>query len=206
MFGLPKLGELDETAKSLLSANIVSILLALIFGFELSALVWVYWAESVIIGFWTVAALIYAGLRISRKQAGFAFTMLFFVGFFLIHYGMFHLGYLVFLATLPWFTPTMGMLPYLGLTSAIFFLSHGFSFYVNSVKRTEIVEGGQDMIGRIFFAPYKRIVPMHLTIIFSAFIAALLPVYAANIGILMLFMGLKTMGDLYAHQKKHHAI
>jgi hypothetical protein len=206
MLSLPRFGDLDPSARSLILANIITAALAILFGFDLSMVVWVYFAESVIIGLFVVATLLVMGFRIYGKQTGFAITLVLFVGFFIVHYGMFHFGYLVFLMALPWFSPSMETVPYLALTSGAFLLSHGYSFYVNVLKDKEIPEGGKDWMGKVFTDPYGRIVPMHLAILFSGFIVVFLPVYAANLAILLFFMGLKTVGDLYAHQRKHHHV
>jgi Family of unknown function (DUF6498) len=83
--------------------------------------------------------------------------------FFLIHYGGFHLGYLIFLfidfnfldinfQSLKW------SLLALFISYVFFFIQHKKKY--SHVKRN---------IGTMFFMPYIRIVPMHLTILLPKF-------------------------------------
>lgn len=53
------------------------------------------------------------------------------------------------------------------------------------------------------FAPYARIIPMHLTIIFGGFIGAAGSIFSTNtnLAIIVLFIGLKTVIDLFTHSR-----
>jgi hypothetical protein len=50
------------------------------------------------------------------------------------------------------------------------------------------------------FAPYGRVIVLHLTILFGAFVAALL---GAPIGVLIILVVLKTAFDLRLHLREH---
>jgi hypothetical protein len=76
------------------------------------------------------------------------------------------------------------------------FLSHGASFFLNYVGRGEYITataGGQ--MGRV----YGRVVILHLTIIFGAFVVAFL---GAPIGALLVLVVLKTAFDLGLHLRE----
>jgi hypothetical protein len=76
------------------------------------------------------------------------------------------------------------------------FLSHGASFLFNYIGRGEYLTasaGGQ------MAAPYARVVILHLTIIFGAFVVAIL---GAPIGALLVLVALKTIFDLGLHLRE----
>jgi hypothetical protein len=74
----------DRSLWFLLLANGVTILLAIAQDWNLSTLLWIYWCQSVTIGVLNFVRMLELG---EPKPAI----------FFLLHYGFFHLGYLVFL-------------------------------------------------------------------------------------------------------------
>jgi hypothetical protein len=79
---------------------------------------------------------------------------------------------------------------------AALFLSHGASFLFNYIGRGEYLTataGGQ------MAAPYARVVILHLTIIFGAFVVAFL---GAPIGALIVLVVLKTTFDLGLHLRE----
>lgn len=48
---LPKIFQLsDKTDKALLATNLITIILALAFDWSLLTIMWIYWAQSIIIG------------------------------------------------------------------------------------------------------------------------------------------------------------
>ena len=108
--------------------------------------------------------------------------------FFPVHYGGFHLGYLVFLAFL--IPPTDPEAVLLG--GAVFLITHGISFIKHYM--TEEFD-----IQKEFMMPYLRIIPMHLTIIFGG----MLMVFGVHVIVMIFFMALKTGADVAAHLIKH---
>jgi hypothetical protein len=80
------------------------------------------------------------------------------------------------------------------------FISHGASFVLNYIGRGEYLTaspGGQ------MARPYARVVVLHLTIIFGAFVVALL---GSPIGALLVLVVLKTIFDLGLHlRERSHA-
>ena len=169
----------DISTKSLIIVNVVMIIVAVALGWSVIDVMWVYWAQSVIIG--SIAI-----FRILLTKQVFA------AGFFLVHYGMFHLGYFVFLCFAN--EESTAAIPVVGiaLCSFMFLINHIFSSWHNWKK---------DMIkkpepGRMMLVPYMRIIPMHITIIFGS-------EYATSTGTLALFLVLKTIMDVIMHLVEH---
>lgn len=165
-----------------------------------------FWAESGIIGFYSLLRLCYVA----------GWSAIFLGPFFLGHFGGFMAGHFFFIYAL--FIEgleTDGTVAagadagVLGTMSDIFgplypallalFLSHGVSFFTNFLWRREYA--GRDPSEQMK-EPYKRIAVMHISIIFGGwFILALgTPAWA-----LVLLVVLKTGVDLAAHRKEHGA-
>ncbi|BAO43139.1 DUF6498-containing protein [Thiolapillus brandeum] len=190
----------DNSLWGLLLANLVTIVLAVLQGWDLLLVMWVYWCQSVIIGifnFWrmlTLKKFTTKGLKMNgspvaatdstRRQVSF---------FFLFHYGFFHLVYLIFLLAgstegerPDFFSP--GPL----LMVLLFFINHAWSFFSNRKREAEAVPN----IGTLMFLPYARIIPMHLTLVLGG-------VLISGRFWLVLFLALKTGADLIAHVAEH---
>ena len=142
--------------------------------------------------------------------------------FFAVHYGGFWVGHGVFVFALPSFArafepgsafcdasnvlPTYALCgagPFgevvwsnVAIAAVALFLSHGASFFLNYFGRGEYrrTSPPQQM-----FAPYGRVVVLHLTILFGAFVAALL---GAPLGVLLILVVLKTSLDLRLHVRE----
>ena len=177
----------------LLTANLVPLAGVLLLGWDLGLVLLLYWAESaVILAFSLVKLALTAG-----------WGALFLIPFFIVHAGIFMLVHLIFLVTLFVDEPQAGwpsMARDLLLALTAFVVSHGYSFWANFRRRGESFKGHGDVMG----AFYKRIVVMHLTIIFGAFLTFALgsPVWA-----LVLLIALKTGIDGGAHlwERRRHA-
>jgi len=88
----------DPSALSLIISNLVIILLAVVQKWDISVLMWIYWCQSVIIGFSNFARILSLqefstkGFRINKKPvAPTKQTQVKTAFFFLIHYGVLHL-------------------------------------------------------------------------------------------------------------------
>jgi hypothetical protein len=189
----------DRSMVALLLSNLVTIVLAVYQHWDVFVLMWVYWGQSVIIGYFNVRRIMdlkrfsTAGFMINdqpvkptpetqRKTAM----------FFALHYGIFHLGYLVFLSA---DTKVAGGFPvfYVLLCIGVFYLNHWFSYRYNRELEQERVPN----IGNIMFFPYIRIIPMHLMII------AGVTVVGGSTGALIVFLLLKTAADAAMHVVEH---
>jgi len=170
------------STRLLILANVVIIIIALALHWNIRDVMWVYWAQSVIIGSITI-------FRILLMKHIFA------AGFFLVHYGMFHLGYFFFLYYFNDFNEqSTATVPVAGIVacSLIFLVNHIFSSWHNWKR---------DMIrkpepGRMMLIPYIRVIPMHITIVFGSN-------YATSTKTLALFLVLKTIMDVIMHLVEH---
>jgi hypothetical protein len=190
----------DPSAQLLIVGNLFTIILAIVEGWSAATILWSYWVQSIIIGLFTVIRILVVQLpKTDSRQSDDNFLgRLVVAGFFIFHYGMFHVVYAVFLAA-------FGLLEKLDMQgmfwmTAIFTVMHAFSFWQNTFHRPDGTDKKENM-GQIFMSPYSRIVPMHLTIIFgSIFILAGLDFIA-----ILIFLTLKTLADVIGHQFKHSA-
>ncbi len=116
----------------------------------------------------------------------------FVVGFFIFHYGFFHLIYLIFLKNLTAQNPEQTAVL---IGSAIFFVNHWLSYRSNR----EQDETKKQNIGAMMFYPYARIIPMHLFILFGGFLVG-------GTFSLIFFLLLKTVADVCMHLYEHKLI
>ncbi len=165
---------------TLVVSNIITIVIALAQDWSLINLLWVYWAQSVIIG-------IFNALRMFADKKEWQSSL-----FFCLHYGFFHLLYFFFLAIFASegffqeFTPVYCIIPVL-----TFLVNHLYSYFRHRNEKHSFQ--------RLFFFPYARIVPMHLIVVTGTMIAA----GYGNKAVLLLFMVLKTIVDLIMHIIEH---
>jgi hypothetical protein len=164
-------------------------------------------------------------LRVLGRPVGTDAGRIGLVVFFLIHYGMFWLVHGLFVFLLPEFAAGTGnrFLPGCGdpdpfgnlqgcdgpfgalvwsniaIAGIALFISHGASFLLNYVGRGEYLTTSPI---RQMGAPYGRVVVLHLTIIFGAFVVATI---GAPIGALLILVVLKTAFDLGLHLRERRA-
>lgn len=185
----------------LIGANLLPLVGAVFWSWDLGMVMLLYWAESAIIGFFNVCKIVVIG----RWAAAFAGP--FFIG----HFGGFMAAHFLFLYTL--FLRGSGNEPnldaslpvVLGLFSDIWpallamFVSHGYSFLHNFLGHKEY--RGRTIGGQMK-EPYSRILFMHLVIIFGGGLSMALGEPAP---VIMGVIVIKTVVDLRAHLKEHAA-
>lgn len=207
---------------TLLVTNMIPLLGVLYWGWELYTVILLYWAENGVIGFYNVLKMIFARGPITDKKLTEGeekliewigkdnlpilslIARIFFIGFFMFHYGVFWIVHGIFVRL--FFGGELGMdisaitnfWP-AGMWSALgaLFISHGSSFVRNYIGRDEFLTASPQ---RLMGAPYNRVVILHVTIIGGAFLISQLnqPLYG-----LILLIGLKTGVDLWAHLREH---
>jgi len=182
----------------LIIVNIATIVFAVVQDWSLPTLLWGYWAQSIIIGFFQVRKLLdlknfsVEGFKINNKQVPpTEKTKRRTARFFVFHYGFFHFVYALFLGSIAGITDWRVV----GVIAIGFFVNHWFSYRSNKDRDRRRVFN----IGTVMFFPYLRILPMHLTIIFIA------PFAFAGAGSLIFFLGLKTLADIGMHVMEHGA-
>ncbi len=203
---------------SLIFTNLVTIALAVLENWDLATVLFIYWAQSVIIGIFTVVTLLSADTttlagEFGKAQAeaggspvvgkGFArFYKILLAGFFAVHYGLFHWGYYSFIVEGGIFGPVDFTAVGIWISCALFFANHCYSYLYH---RTGEQKGGE-FVTRAFFEPYNRIIPMHLTIIFGSIIVLALEFLGipGTLPVLVFFLILKTWLDIRMHLRKHY--
>jgi hypothetical protein len=135
---------------------------------QYDTIIWLYWTQSIIIGFFTFLEISttskFRSDEIKVKDSLMARPGCGTGTFFLLHYGFFHLVYFVFLASdlgLKKIDVSFFKIAILAvfMSQLVFFVQHKFSYRENPPS-----------LGKLFVQPYIRIIPMHLTILLPAFI------------------------------------
>lgn len=160
----------DRRSRSLSLGGLVLGNLLLIGSYALGwvglpEVLWTYWLQSVFIGvfnflrIWTLERFSTDGLTsngrpVGETEAEKRSTALFFA----LHYGFFHLGYLVFLTVEH---PPAGAGPWLVAAAAGLLVGEGAVHLRH--RRTD--PEWKPNLGTLLFQPYLRIVPMHLAIL-----------------------------------------
>ncbi|MEG3791409.1 DUF6498-containing protein [Lysobacter sp. CCNWLW3] len=181
---------MQPSARNLLLSNAATLVAALALGWSVGWLLWAYWIQSVIVGYYARERMLSlrefstegftsGGQRVPEDEAGKRSTARFFV----LHYGFFHLGYLVFLFAQH---RVAGAFDWLVLVAC------GVSFALSQRKTYQVQHAadlrGRPNLGALMFTPYLRVLPMHLTILFGA--------GGQGTAALLVFCTLKTVSDL----------
>lgn len=203
---------------SLIFANLVTIALAILGNWDLATVIFIYWAQSVIIGIFTVLSLLGADTaalgadlqkplheqgKTDKIPHGFTwFYQCLLAGFFALHYGLFHWGYYGFIVESGIFGPVNFTDPGIWLSCGLFFANH---LYSHITFRYRGAKGGE-YVTEQFITPYRRIIPMHMTIIFGSIVIVVLEALGitSTMPVLVLFLLLKTYSDISAHRIKHY--
>lgn len=192
----------DYSAWSLIVSNLITIIWAVIQHWSILEIMWIYWSQSVIIGFFNFIRILMLkdfstdGCKLNGKSVEPTRTTKINIAFFFaVHYGLFHIGYAVFLfADKPPIRSIASAridITTILITAGIFFVNHLFSFIYNRNS-----DAPKPNIGTIMVSPYGRIIPMHLTIVSGVFLAG-------NIITIVFFLILKTVADVVMHVAGH---
>lgn len=202
---------------SLLVANMLPIVFAVIFGWDAAGVVIFYWVENPIIGFWAIWRIVLAsgGLMPVAQHGG----KLFLVPFFIVHYYGFCLGHGIFIGVFfsgiisgdtsfdanPFryyqqLFSDFGSIETWSVVIAVagLFISHGLSYMRHYVYNGHYLQSHPI---HEMFRPYGRIVLLHVCIIFGGMLVALL---GAPIFMVVLLMLGKTLIDAAVHLTSHH--
>jgi Family of unknown function (DUF6498) len=194
---------------ALVVANLIPLVGVLFFGWSVWNILIVYWLENGIVGVFNVLKMSIAsgsgvpqGMSMNnRPVAGNAKATL--IPFFVIHYGIFWVVHGIFVFTLPFlFTEepasasgvNPGAILFAGIALAI---SHGVSFWWN------FWHGGEYRrisAAQLMFAPYGRLLVLHMTIILGAVAIGTTGAQSAAVAILVL---IKIALDIGLHITEH---
>ncbi len=203
---------------SLVFANIVTIVLAILGNWDLATVMFIYWAQSIIIGIFSVVSILGADTAalgadlqkpIDERGGSEKITPRFvwtykciMAGFFTLHYGLFHWGYYTFIVESGLFGTVNFADPGIWLSCGLFFANHLYSHITFRHQGPK----NAGYVNEQFFTPYRRIIPMHLTIIFGSIVIFALEIFGitSTLPVLVLFLLLKTYSDISAHLIKHY--
>jgi hypothetical protein len=194
---------------ALIVANLVPLVGVLFFGWSVWNILIVYWLENGIVGVFNVLKMASAtgtatpqGMTMNnRPVAGNGKVAL--IPFFVVHYGIFWVVHGIFVLTLPFlFTDepasasgvNPGAILFAGIALAI---SHGVSFWWN------FLHGGEYRrisAAQLMFAPYGRLLALHMTIILGAVAIGTTGAQSAAVAILV---AIKIAIDLALHLAEH---
>jgi len=204
---------------------LVAVNLGLIFGvvawdWQVFDIVFLYWAENLVIGVINVLKMIAAspvgalqgsGGRFAAQSVAGNALKFFLVPFFIVHYGGFCYGHGIFIFSLFHDNGLAGgvsgiehagrllngnMLLAVSLLAA----SHLFSFVRNYILGGEYRNTNA---AALMMRPYGRIVALHITIIFGGFLTM---AFGSPVGLLVILMVLKTAVDLGMHQSERRKL
>jgi Family of unknown function (DUF6498) len=151
---------------------------------EFNTIVWIYWMQSVLIGVFNFFELLSVenpdetSLSINKQPVSKS-NMGCAGWFFLFHYGFFHFVYAIFLLV----GKSQGVNGKLLLITAGIFVAESI---LQFIRRRNTLQAEKVNVGKLFFTPYLRIIPMHLMILVPSFL---------GITASVLFLVLKTFAD-----------
>jgi hypothetical protein len=187
---------------ALIAFNLLSLAIALYMGWDPALILFLYWAENVVVALWQVPRFFVARGNSPDNEYKLP-NRVFMSLFFLVHYGIFTFvhGVLVFSlflhqemtlnAVLDLVSGTPGLpLALLGLL-----VSHGVQFF------SDLASGSATSmpLNKVMGQPYKRIVVLHLVVLLSGGLLMLLPYPMAS---LVLLAVIKTAIDVYLDRKQ----
>jgi len=205
----------DRSLYTLIIVNAVIAIMAIVQHENIFVLLWTYWLQSVIIGLFQIWRILTLsdfstdGVSINGKPLNDVATPVkkikFRVAFFFfLHYGGFHLGYMIFLMVIPffsndYFTDIIDLITsrrtilFNGLLFAAHYVYHYYLHNTEMQKKTNI--------GILMFEPYVRLIPVHIIIVLFFYLKLMVQVKGDLItGIpLVAFLFLKSGVDILMH-------
>jgi len=187
---------------TLILANLFPLFGVLVLGWKLFPIIFLYWLESAIVGFFNVKKMKIAQgqtkvniLSVSDETMA-ALNRHAMSAFFILHYGLFMFVHGVFVFAF-FGPPNMAFWEIIG-AFIFLFISHYVSYIYNFIKECEYKQLSSS---QLFMQPYSRIIIMHITILAGGFI---LQRFGSPPGALVIMVVLKTAIDLAAHIKQHN--
>jgi hypothetical protein len=178
----------------IVAANIIPLVSVLFFGGNIFFLVFLYWAESAVVGFFNI--LMMATAKSDGAKAKFGKFLM--IPFFMVHYGIFMFVHLVFLLFfLTFYEFDIGVYEYFVtygqlflINFAVLFLGYLYDFVFDWVPGEERKTATPSSL---MARPYPRIIVMQVTIIVGAFLYLSM---GTSLVFLLLLIGLKTLAEI----------
>jgi hypothetical protein len=210
----------DRAVIAIVLTNAGALIMAVVLDWSALQLMWPFWLQSVIIGWYARQRMLRLtdfcteGMKMNgRSLPPTPQSLRSAANFFALHYGGFHVGYLVFLVAMSTTADAAGYVMvtnestgerspvYIGHVDAFDFvvyalLAAGFWHTHRASHREHVAAdlGGRPKLGTLMMVPYARVLPMHLTIILA---------FALGGGMVWLFVVLKTAADVAMHKAEH---
>jgi hypothetical protein len=197
---------------ALIVANAIPLIGVLFLGWSVWNILVIYWLENGIVGVFNVLKMARADGSVPSAatfmvngQPATTLTKVALIPFFVMHYGLFWLVHGIFVLTLPAFLsmglsrgPGLELDPGAVLLAAIALaISHGLSYWWNFLRGGEYRRVSP---ATLMFAPYRRLIALHLTIIFGAIAVMFTGAPVAAVAILV---AVKTVLDVGLHLAEH---
>jgi hypothetical protein len=195
----PPLTLSSPSTLALIAANLVPLLGAALWGWNLGDVMVLYWAETAIVGFYNVLKIIVIGRWFALLAV--PFFVGHFSAFMAIHFLFIDLFFLGGLQSGMNSAVSAVAAVFAGLSGALLALiiSHGFSFLHNFIGQQEYRTRS---VANQMHEPYSRVIFMHLVIIFGGGLALVL---GEPTLVILLTILAKILVDVRAHLKQHAA-
>jgi uncharacterized protein DUF6498 len=212
-----RVGSSSGAVVALIGANAIPLIGVLFVGWSVWNILVIYWLENGIVGAINVLKMARADGSLAPSDPTFmvngqpatSMSKVGLIPFFIAHYGLFWVVHGIFVLTLPLF---MSFSPGAGgesmsleggpviLAALALAVSHGLSYWWNFLRGGEYKRVSP---AGLMFAPYRRLIALHTTIIFGA-IAVM--VTGAPVAAVAILVGIKTLLDLGLHLAEHRAV
>lgn len=207
----------------LVGVNLIPLVGAVFWGWNVYTLLILYWIENGIVGVFNVLKMALAQVpldtRTGPQETVSPASRLTLIPFFIVHYGLFWVVHGVFVMSLPMFIDLGRAVPIFPSDSGFpgvaddvvvgprwdlvvwgaiaLVISHGASFVLNYIGRGEYRTA---RLGMLMFAPYARLVALHLTIILGGILSISM---GSPVGSVIVLVAIKTAIDLALHIREH---
>lgn len=209
-----RVGSSYGAVAALIAANAIPLIGVLVLGWSVWNILVIYWLENGIVGAFNVLKMARAEgtaagpgpTFLVTGQPATSMSKLGLIPFFVMHYGIFWFVHGIFVLTLPAFLSLSpgsggpGMSLEAGpviLAALALAVSHGLSYWWNFLRGGEYQRATPTSL---MFAPYRRLIALHLTIIFGAMAVMFTGAPVTAVAILV---GIKTLLDLGLHLAEH---
>lgn len=198
----------DTSVRSLIFCNLIIIIWAVAQKWPLANMIWVYWIQSIGIGFWTIVNILAMSqyrmqdfLLGERVFPPILFKKFLAILFFSFIYGIFHRAYAGILIGI---TERGYEIPIL-IAGGVFFCNQFYSFVYK--KERYYKEKKPQISDPILFA-FMRIIPIHITMMGAAFLSGVSKLEFSGRFSIALFLIFKTLVDtgMYKTLKKSYSI
>lgn len=212
-----RVGSSFGAVAALIVANAIPLIGVVFLGWSVWNILVIYWLENGIVG--VINVLKMARAEGSATESGPTFLVngrpansiskVGLIPFFVMHYGIFWFVHGIFVLTLPAF---MSLSPRslgdamdldlgsVALAAGALAISHGLSFWWNFLVGGEF---RRTTPARLMFSPYRRLIALHLTIIFGAMAVTFTGAPVLAVAILV---AIKILLDLGFHLAEHRSV